>query len=82
VAEGSGVVTDRLLTAGEVAKLLQVPEGWVRQETRAGRMPHLQLGRYRRYRESDLRAWLEALTEGGSPGWRKHRRQVAEGSST
>ena len=75
-------MTDRLLTADEVSTLLSVPVGWVRAETRAGRMPHVQLGRYRRYRETDLRAWLESLTEGGTPGWRKHRPQVAEGSST
>jgi excisionase family DNA binding protein len=71
-------VNDRLLDAPEVAELLNVPVGWVRAETRAGRMPHVALGRYRRYRESDLRAWLESLTEGGTPGWRKHRPQVAE----
>jgi excisionase family DNA binding protein len=66
-------VTERLLTADEVATLLSVKVGWVRAETRAGRMPHVALGRYRRYRESDLRVWLESLTEGGTPGWRKHR---------
>jgi excisionase family DNA binding protein len=71
-------MTDRLLTADEVSTLLSVPVGWVRAETRAGRMPHVPLGRYRRYRESDLRAWLESLTEGGTPGWRKHRPALAE----
>jgi excisionase family DNA binding protein len=78
--EGSavGAVTDRLLEACEVAERLSVPVSWVRAETRAGRMPHVQLGRYRRYRESDLRAWLESLTEGGTPGWRKHRPALVE----
>jgi excisionase family DNA binding protein len=70
-------VNDRLLDAPEVATLLGVPVSWVRAETRAGRMPHVQLGRYRRYRKSDLLAWMESLTEGGSPGWRKHRPQLA-----
>jgi excisionase family DNA binding protein len=69
-------VSDRLLDAKEAAELLNVPVGWVRAETRAGHMPHLTLGRYRRYRETDLRAWLESLTEGGGPGWRKHRPQL------
>jgi excisionase family DNA binding protein len=73
------VTDDRLLDAPEVAELLGVPVSWVRAETRAGRMPHVQLGRYRRYSESDLRAWLESLTNGGPPGWRKHRPQVAAG---
>jgi excisionase family DNA binding protein len=74
-------MNDRLLNADEVATLLGVPVGWVRAETRAGRMPHVALGRYRRYRETDLRAWLESLTEGGGPGWRKHRPQLADGVS-
>jgi excisionase family DNA binding protein len=68
---------DRLLTADEVATLLSVPVGWVREQTRAGNLPHLQLGRYRRYREADLRAYLESVTQGGGPGWRKHRPQLA-----
>ena len=36
-------MTERLLTAGEVAERLTVPESWVRAETRAGRMPCLEL---------------------------------------
>jgi len=71
-------VNDRLLDAKEAAELLNVPVGWVREQTRAGRMPHVPLGRYRRYRESDLRAWLESLTNGGTPGWRKHRPALTE----
>ncbi len=61
---------DRLLSAGEVAALLSVPESWVRQETRADRMPHLTLGRYRRYRRADVLEWLETQNSGQ---WRKHR---------
>ncbi len=71
-------MNDRLLDAKEAAELLNVPVGWVREQTRAGRMPHVPLGRYRRYRESDLRAWLESLTNGGTPGWRKHRPALTE----
>jgi hypothetical protein len=33
-------MTERLLTAAEVAERLSVPESWVRAETRAGRIPH------------------------------------------
>lgn len=69
-------VTDRLLTAKEAAVLLNVPEGWVREQTRTGNMPHVELGRYRRYDATDLRAWLESLKAGGGPGWRKHRPQL------
>jgi hypothetical protein len=36
-----------------------VPVSWVRQETRASRLPHIKLGRYRRYEEKALLAWVE-----------------------
>jgi excisionase family DNA binding protein len=48
----------RLLDAGDVAALLGVPKSWVYAETSAGRMPHVALGRYRRYRRDALDRWL------------------------
>jgi excisionase family DNA binding protein len=51
-------VSERLLTAGEVAELLAVPESWVREATREGRLPHLCLGRYRRYERAAIERWL------------------------
>jgi excisionase family DNA binding protein len=65
-------VTDRLLDAAEVAELLHVPERWVREHTRNGHLPHLQLGRYRRYRREAVLAWLDEQQRGGA-AWRKHR---------
>jgi excisionase family DNA binding protein len=59
-------VSGRLLTAGEVAELLAVPESWVREATREGRLPHLRLGRYRRYERAAIDAWL-AEQRGGPP---------------
>lgn len=50
-------MNDRLLTADEVADLLSVPVSWVRESTRSGAMPHVELGRYRRYRRSEVEAW-------------------------
>jgi excisionase family DNA binding protein len=52
-------VSDRLLTADELADRLAVPVSWVRESTRSGVIPHVQLGRYRRYREADVARWLE-----------------------
>ena len=69
-------MNDRLLTAAEVAELLSVPETWVREQTRSGNLPHLELGRYRRYRRDELLAWLEACSHGGGPTFRKHRPRV------
>jgi excisionase family DNA binding protein len=68
--EGGGV-SDRLLDAKEVAARLNVPETWVRAETRAGRMPCLELGRYRRYDAEAVHAWLEGCRAGQWNGRRK-----------
>jgi excisionase family DNA binding protein len=60
-------VSDRLLDAAELAELLAVPESWVRESTRSGAIPHVQLGRYRRYREAAVMAWLESCSRPGRP---------------
>lgn len=65
---------ERLLTAAEVAKRLSVPESWVRQETREGRMPHLALGRYKRYEWPAVVDWLAEQRAGQ---WRKHKPKVS-----
>ena len=59
---------ERLLTAGEVAELLAVPESWVREATRAQKLPYLALGRYRRYQQSQIQAWLARQQRGPRPG--------------
>ena len=59
------MTADRLLDAREVADLLNVPVSWVRESTRSGAMPHVQLGRYRRYREADVARWLEECSRPG-----------------
>ena len=51
----------RLLTADDLAAKLAVPKSWVYAETRAGRLPHVPLGRYRRYREDAVDEWLERI---------------------
>ena len=57
------IATDPLLTAGEVAELLQVTKAWVYTETRAKRIPHVPLGRYVRYRRSAVLQWIGALEQ-------------------
>ena len=74
-------MNDRLLTAAEVAELLAVPERWVREHTRSGAIPHVELGRYVRYVEIDVCAWLESCKQGGGPSWRKYRPEVAAASA-
>jgi excisionase family DNA binding protein len=71
-------VSDRLLTACEVAERLSVPESWVRQESREGRMPHVRLGRYVRFEWPAVVEWLQEQRAGQ---WRKHRPVVRAGDS-
>ena len=51
-------MSERLLDAREVAEWLGVPVSWVRESTRSGAMPCVELGRYRRYERADIEAWL------------------------
>jgi excisionase family DNA binding protein len=67
-------MSDRLLTDVEVAELLAVPASWVGREARANRIPHLRLGRYRRFEREAVHAWLEQQQAGQ---WRKHNPTVS-----
>lgn len=58
-------MNDRLLTAKEVAALLSVPPSWVLDHARARTIPHVRLGRYVRFDEADVRAWLNECRQGG-----------------
>ena len=53
----------RLLTVDEVADRLGVTKEWVWAQARAGRIPHVRLGRYRRFREEAIEEWLRQLEE-------------------
>lgn len=50
-----------LLTAEEVAELLGMGVDWVWAKTRAGQIPSISLGRYRRYRRQAIERWLQEL---------------------
>jgi excisionase family DNA binding protein len=60
-------VSDRLLTARQVADLLAVPESWVREHSRGkdAAMPHVRLGRHVRYDRADVLAWVESCKSNG-----------------
>lgn len=66
-------MTGRLADAPAVAELLSVPVSWVREHTRSGAIPHVQLGRYVRYDVDEVLAWVESCRRGGGPEFRKHR---------
>ena len=50
-----------LLTVDDVAERLGVTKDWVWAQARAGRIPHVKLGRYRRFREEAIEEWLGSL---------------------
>lgn len=57
---------DELLTVEEVASLLKVPKSWVYEHTRkrgTERLPHIKLGKYLRFFESEVREFLEAKSK-------------------
>jgi excisionase family DNA binding protein len=58
---------ERLMTAHEVAAVLQVARGWVYAATRRNEIPHVRLGRYVRYRRSAIEERM-ATIEQGRPG--------------
>ena len=58
-------MTERLLTADEVAELLAVPVSWVRESTRSGAMPCVRLGRYVRFELAEVEAWLDECRQPG-----------------
>jgi excisionase family DNA binding protein len=57
-------MTGRLLTADDVAAMLGVGRDWIYAEARAGRIPHVPLGRYVRFRPEAIDAWLGELERG------------------
>jgi excisionase family DNA binding protein len=54
----------RLLSVDDVAERLRVTKDWVWAQARAGRIPHVHPGRYRRFREAALEEWRDELEAG------------------
>jgi excisionase family DNA binding protein len=52
-----------LLFAEDVAAMVGMTRKWVYNETRAGRIPHVALGRYYRYRPQSIDAWLRGIEQ-------------------
>ena len=53
-----------LVAAEEVAELLGVQPAWVLELARAGDLPSYKLGHYRRFRLSEVEAWLRTRAAG------------------
>ena len=60
--EPSEVDLDGLLTVDELASLLKLPKSWIYEHTRKrgpDQLPHLKLGKYLRFFESEVRQFLK-----------------------
>ncbi len=62
-----------LLTADDVAASLGVSRDWVYSEVRAGRIPHVRLGRHVRFRGETLEEWIVELERATMTGTAKRR---------
>ena len=54
----------RLLTVRDVADMLNVKESWVYIKTETRELPHVKLGRYLRFRLSDIESYLRSQQRG------------------
>lgn len=67
VAPRFSTEAERLLTVQEVAELLRVPVSWVYERTRRRgdqHFPHIKMGKYVRFRPTEIEAYLEGLHRG------------------
>jgi Helix-turn-helix domain len=62
----------RLLTAKKVSELWSLPESWIRDQARRGKLPSVKRGHYVRFRLSDLERFLSEEPE----------REVSNGNAT
>jgi len=53
-------VDEPLETAATIAAYLNVPVSWVYAKAECFELPSLKVGRYRRFRRSEVNAWLAA----------------------
>jgi len=50
--------TEPFITVATLSRILGVPRSWVYQRTATGEIPHYRVGRYVRFRVSEVEAWL------------------------
>jgi excisionase family DNA binding protein len=53
-----------LLDASQAAALFNVPASWLLAQARAGRVPHVRVGRYVRFQRDELLAWADSRQTG------------------
>ena len=55
---------NELLTKEELAEYLKVQSGWVDQKVHEGIIPYCKVGKYPRFRKSEIDQWLEERHNG------------------
>ena len=65
-AAGRALTRDDILSAVEVAELLQLRRSTVEDYARRGVLPSIKLGRFRRFVRDDIERALARLRDGGS----------------
>ncbi|MFE6389179.1 helix-turn-helix domain-containing protein [Nocardiopsis dassonvillei] len=60
---GERKVPERLLTIPEAARVLAVPESWLRERVRLRRVPHRRLGKHVRFTSRDLEEIVERAAQ-------------------
>jgi excisionase family DNA binding protein len=60
-------MSESLLHAEDVAAMLAMSTDWVYAEVRAGRIPHVKLGRYVRFRAETIDEWIIGLERPAIP---------------
>jgi excisionase family DNA binding protein len=68
-----------LLTADQVAADLGVSKDWIYAEVRAGRIPHVRLGRNVRFRADSIDQWIAELESATTT---KRRSAASSGTPT
>lgn len=53
-----------LLVVEDIERITGMKRDWIYGEVRAGRLPHVRLGRYVRFRPESIAAWLESIERG------------------
>ena len=70
-------MTGPLLTADDVAAMLGMGTDWIYQQVRAGRIPHVRLGRYVRFRAESIDVWIRELERGATMTAERKRQGTA-----
>ena len=68
--QGNSGNGQEFLTIEELASLLRVPKGWIYARTRErspNTIPYLKVGKYLRFRLSEVQGWLDAQHRGWHP---------------